>query len=71
MNLHTVEGHRQFCLPKFAHFGVITRLQRFTKKKKLLDLSQISCFENRSRTTRARFLKSFALPDEAVRLQLS
>ena len=30
-----------------------------------------SKFENRSRTTRARFLQSFALPDEGARLQLS
>ena len=37
--------------------------------KKPLDLTHFQ-FENRSRTTCSRFLQSFALPDEAVKLQL-
>ena len=41
-------GHRQFCLPKFAHRG----LSRAHLK-----------FENRSNTARSRFLQSFALPE--------
>ena len=38
--------------------------------KKPLNLTRFQ-FENRSRTTRARFLQSFALPDEAVQFQQS
>ena len=44
-------------------------LQRFTKR--YLWILPISKFENRSRTTRSRFLQSFASPDKAVQLQLS
>ena len=38
--------------------------------KKPLDLAHFQ-FENKTRTTCSRFLQSFALPDEAVQLQLS
>ena len=59
-------GHRQFCLPKFAHVGLSRGPQ--VRQKKPLDLTHLR-FESRSRTTRSRFLESFALPDEAVELQ--
>ena len=55
----------QFCLPKFAHEG----LSRASPKKPL-DLTHFQ-FENRPTITCSRVLQSFALPDEAVELQLS
>ena len=54
-------GHRQFCLPKFAHVGLSRGPQ--VRQKKPLDLTHLR-FESRSRTTRSRFLESFALPVE-------
>ena len=61
-------GHRQFCLPKFAQGGSSSASEVHLKKP--LDLTH-SRFENKSRTTRSRFLQSFALPDKAVQLQPS
>ena len=63
-----VEGHRQFCLPKFAHVGL--SLDRRGSPKKPLDLTRFQC-EKRSRTTCSRFLQSFALPGKAVEFQFS
>ena len=60
--------HRQFSLPKNHSRRVITCFRGSQKKRK--NLTQFK-FDKRSRTTPARFLQSFALPDEAVRLQLS
>ena len=62
-------GHRHFCLPKFAH----TRLSLAPEvhQKKPVDPTHFLKFENRSRTTCSGFLCSFALPNEAVKLQLS
>ena len=75
LNLHTeaflsphTGGRRQFCLPKFAHVGL--SLDPRGPPKKPLDLTRFQ-LENRSRTSCSRFLKSFALPDEAVQLQLT
>ena len=53
-------------VPKFAHVG--SSLGPRGQKPMHLTHFQL---ENRSRTTRSRFLKSFALPDEAVQLQLT
>ena len=61
-------GHRQCCLPKFAH--VWSSLGPRGPPKKPMDLTHFQ-FENRSRATRCRFLKSFAVPDEAVQFQQS
>ena len=60
-------GRRHFRLPKFAHVGL--SLASEAHQKNPLDLTHIQ-FENKSRTTRSRFLQSFALPDKAVELQL-
>ena len=48
---------------------VIMWPQRFTKRNERI-LNHYK-FKNRSRRTCSRFLQSFALPDEAVKLQLS
>ena len=53
---------------KFAHVGLSRAPE--VHHKKPLDLTHLR-FENRSRTTRSRFLQSFALHDKAVQLQLS
>ena len=69
LNGHTAwgrEGHRQFCLPKFAHKGSSHAPDIHRKNHRMLPMFK---FENRSRTTCPRFLQSFALPDEAVQLQ--
>ena len=50
-----------------AHVGL--SLDPRGSPKKPLDLTRFQ-FENRSRTTRCRFLQQFALPGEAVELQL-
>ena len=68
LNLHTA-GRRQFSLPKNHARRVLTWPQRGSPWKPL-NLAYFQ-FENRSRTTRSRFLQSFASPDEAVKLQLS
>ena len=47
-------GHRQFSSPKFAHIGLSRASERFTESNHWI--LQIFKFENRSRTTRARFL---------------
>ena len=50
-------GHRQFCLPKFAH----VRLSRASEvHRRSFWIFPIFKFENRSRTTCPRFLQSFA-----------
>ena len=71
LNGHTTEeeeGHRQFCLPKFAHTG----LSRDPEvHQKVTTGSYKFKFESRSSTTRARFLQSLAFPDKAVQFQLS
>ena len=56
--LLTINGPRSYHL-----------LERFTERN--LGILHILKFENRSRTTRARFLQSFAFPDKAVQFQLS
>ena len=56
-------------LTKKSSRRVLTWPQRGSPQKPL-DLTNFK-FENRSRTTRSRVLQSFALPDEAVQLQLS
>ena len=56
-------GHRQFCLPKFAHVW-LSRASDVHQKKTLGSF-------NRLRTTRCRVLQSFAFPDKAVQFQLS
>ena len=56
-------GHRQFCLPKFAHIGLSRAPE--VHRKKPLDGIRFQ-FEKRSRITCSRVLQSFALPDEAV-----
>ena len=55
-------------LPKIAHVGLSRASE--VHHKKPLDLTHLR-FENRSRTTRSRFLQSFAIPDKAVQVQLS
>ena len=62
------EGHRQFCLPKFDHMGLSRSPE--VHRKKPLDVTYFQ-FENRSRITCSRVRQPFALPDEAVQLQLS
>ena len=47
------EGHRQFCLPKFAHIG-LSRASEVHRRN--FWIFPIFKFENRLRTTRARFL---------------
>ena len=54
-------GHRQFCLPKFAHVGWSRAPE--VHQKKPLDVTHFQV-EKRSRTTPFRFFQSFALPDE-------
>ena len=61
-------GHRQFCLPKFAHVRLSLDPRGSPKKPLVLTHSRS---ENRSRTTRSRVLQSFALPDEPVHFQQS
>ena len=61
-------GHRQFCLPKFAHVRLSLDPRGSPKKPLVLTHSRS---ENRSRTTRSRVLQSFALPDEPVHCQQS
>ena len=56
-------GHRQFSSPKFADIGLSRASERFTESNHWI--LQIFKFEKRSRTTRARFLQSFAFPDKA------
>ena len=75
LNVHTEtfwtdtrRGHRQFCLPKFAH--VRLSLDPRGSPKKPLDLTRFQ-FENRSRTTRCHLVQSSVLPDKDVQLQLS
>ena len=75
LNLHTeafLNLHTGWSSPVLLTMNsprrVLTRPQRFTKDP--LDLVHFQV-ENRSRTTCSRFLQSFALPDEAVKLQLS
>ena len=78
-NLHTGEGGREeeeerrggsssVLLVKMARveFSRASEVHR----KKPLDLNHFQ-FENRSRTTCPRVLQSFAVPDQAVELQLS
>ena len=62
-------GHRHFCLPKFAHTRLL--LAPEVHQKKPVDPTHFLKFENRSRKTCSGFLCSFALPNEAVKLQLS
>ena len=62
------EGHRQLCLRKFAHVGLSRAPE--VHQKNPLDVIHFQ-FESKSRTTPFRFFQSFALPDEAVELQLS
>ena len=62
-NTHNTEHarcHRQFYLSKFAHVRLSLDPRGSPFK-----------FENRSGTTCSRFLRSFALPDKVVQLQLS
>ena len=61
-------GHRQFCLPKFAHVRLSLDPRGSPKKPLVLTHSRS---ENKSRTTHCRFLQSFALPDEPVHFQQS
>ena len=56
-------GHRQFCLPEFAHVWLSRASE--VHQKKPLDL------KNESNRARSRFLSSFALPDKTVKFQLS
>ena len=69
LNPHTgAGGHRQFCLPKFAH----VRLSRASEvHERNFWIFPIFKCENRSRTTCPRILQSFAFPDKAVQFQLS
>ena len=59
-------GHRQFCLPKFAHVGLSRASDVHRRNPWIFPIFK---FEKRSRTTCSRFLQSFALPDEAVQFQ--
>ena len=68
MNTRGKGAHRQFCLPKFAHVWLSRAPE--VHQKKPLDVTHFQ-FENRSNTACSRFFQSFALPDEAVELQLS
>ena len=61
-------GHRQFCLPKFAHVWLSRASEDHQRN---IWIFPIFKFANRSRTTRHPFLQSFALPVKAVQLQLS
>ena len=59
------EGHRQFCLPKFAH----VRLSRASEvHQRNTWIFPIFKFENRSSTTSSRFLQ-FASPEHTIQLQ--
>ena len=76
LNLYTGErrggregaGSSPVLLTKFAHVGLSRAPE--VHRKKPLDRTHFQ-FENRSRTTHSRALQSFALPDKAVRFQLS
>ena len=61
-------GHRQFCLPKFAHV-LLSRASEVHQRN--FWIFPNFKFENRLRTTCPRFLRSFAFPDKAVQFQLS
>ena len=54
------EGHRQFCLPKFAHRGSSRAPE--VHQRNAWEFTHLK-FENRSNTARSRFLQSFALPE--------
>ena len=63
-NTEHAKRHRQFCFLKFAHVGL--SLDPRGSPQKPLDLTRFQ-FENRSRTTRSRFLSSFALSPALLR----
>ena len=60
------EGHRQFCLPKFAHVGLSRAPEVQQRNPCMLPIFQ---FENWSRTTRCRVHHLFASPEHTVQLQ--
>ena len=68
MDTRRTGGSSPVLLAKFAHVGSSLGPRGPPKKRK--NLNHLN-FENRSRKTCSRFLQSFALPDEAVELQLS
>ena len=61
-------GSSSVLLTKFAHVGLSRASEVHQRNPWIFPISK---FENKSRTTCSRFLQSFALPDEAVKLQFS
>ena len=70
LNPHTrrAGGHRQFCLPKFAHVW-LSRASEVHQRN--FWIFPIFMCENRLRRTCPQFLQSFASPDKAVQFQPS
>ena len=61
-------GHRQFCLPEFAHVWLSRASEVHQRNFWIIHI--FKC-EKRLRTTCPRFLQSFALPDKAVQFHHS
>ena len=61
-------GHRQFCLPEFAHVWLSRASEVHQRNPWIFTNFK---FENRLRTTRSQVLQSFASPDEPVHFQQS
>ena len=57
-----------FCLPRLVYVELSLAQEVIQSCHRIIPIFK---FESRSRTTRSRFLQSFALPHKAVQLQLS
>ena len=68
MDTREAGGHRQCCLPEFAHVWLSRASEVHQRNFWIFPIFKL---KNRLRTTCPQFLQSFALPDKAVQFQPS